>query len=73
MPLKKALKVGSVSGNLHNEYLGIDADVALYKAVEVQNQHTGNFIAYKGEDEEVRLEVRGSFLHNYLVCNSYLI
>ena len=46
-------------------YVGIDADVALYKAVEVQNQklcHTGNFIAYKGEDEEVRLEVRGSLL-----------
>ena len=39
VPLKKALKVGSVSGNLHNEYLGIDTEVALYKAVEVQNQN----------------------------------
>ena len=51
-------------------YVGIDAEVALYKAVEVQNQklcHTGNFIAYKGEDEEVRLEV-----HSYIFSLQFL-
>ncbi len=47
----------SLGGNLHNEYVEMDTPVALYKAVEMQNQklcHIGNYIAYyRQEDGEV--------------------
>ena len=56
--------MGSLGGNIHNEYVESDAEVDLFKAVELRDQkmcYNGSFVAYKRirdddddeDDEEV--------------------
>lgn len=56
-----AISITSVGGNLHNELIDVDTNVALFKAVMTNNQmlsHVGSFVAYLGGgDSEVCIAI----------------